>query len=37
MENIVYLPFAGKHELYREWGDDFLDLEGTVIFVIQLL
>ena len=37
MENIVYFPLAGKRDSYRERGDDFLDLEGTVIFVIQLL
>ena len=37
MENVVYFALAGKHESYRRWGDDFLDLEGTVIFVIHLL
>ena len=37
MENVVYFPLAGKRESYREWGDDFLDLEGTVILVIQFL
>jgi len=36
MENIVYFPFAGERESYREWGDDFLDLEGTMILAIQL-
>jgi len=37
MENIVYFPFAGERESYCERGDDFLDLEGTMILVIQLL
>jgi len=37
MENIVYFPFVEKRESCRERGDDFLDLEGTVILVIQLL
>ena len=37
MKNVVYFPFARKRESYRECGNNFLDLKGTVIFVIQLL
>ena len=37
VEDVVNLPFAGKREAYREWRDDFLDLEGTMIPVVQLL
>jgi len=31
------LSFSGKRETDGQWGDDFLDLEGTMILVIQLL
>jgi len=37
MEDVVDLPFTGKREAYHEWRDDFLDLEGTMILVVQLL
>jgi hypothetical protein len=35
MEDIMDLPFVGQHEFDGEWGDDSLDLEGTMILVIQ--
>jgi len=37
MEDIVYFPFSGQREPYRQGGDDLLDLEGTMIFVVHLL
>jgi hypothetical protein len=37
MEDVVDLPISGKREPYREGGDDLLDLEGTMIFVVHLL
>jgi len=37
MEDIVDLPFSRQREVDGEWGDDFLDLKGTLIFVVQLL
>ena len=37
MEDVVDLPFPGQREFDGEWGDDFLDLEGAVVLVIQLL
>jgi len=37
VEDVVDLPFPGQHEADGYWGDDFLDLEGTVILVVQFL
>jgi len=33
----VDLPLPGQREVNSEWGDDLLDLEGAMIFVVQLL
>jgi len=37
VEDVVDLPFPGQHEPDSQGGDDFLDLEGTMILVVQLL
>ena len=37
MENVVDFPFPGKCKTYRKWGNDFLNLEGAMILVVQLL
>ena len=29
------LPLPGQREVNSEWGDDLLDLEGAMIFVVQ--
>jgi len=36
MEDIVIPLLLGEGEMDGEWGDDFLDLEGTMILVVQL-
>jgi len=36
MENIVYFPFPREREADGERGNDLLDLEGAMIFVVQL-
>jgi len=35
MENVVYFPLSGQRQPYHKGGDDFLDLERTMILVIQ--
>ena len=35
MENVVYFPFSGQRQPYREGGDASLNLEGTMILVIH--
>ena len=37
MKNVMDFPFAGKHESDGQRRNDLLDLEGTVILVIQFL
>jgi len=37
MENVVNFPLSEKCEIYHKWGDDFLNLEGAMILVVQLL
>ena len=37
MEDIVDLPFPGQRETDSQGGDNFLDPEGTMILVVQLL
>ena len=37
MEDVVDLLLLGQCEADGQWGDDFLNLEGTMIFVIQFL
>ena len=36
MEDVVYLPFLWECQADGERGDDFFDLEGTMIFVVHL-
>jgi len=36
MEDVVDLPIPRQREADSEWGDDFLNLEGTMILVVQL-
>ena len=36
MEDVVDLPFSRQREADGKWGDDFLDLEGTIIPVVPL-
>jgi len=37
VEDVVDLPFPGQREADGQGGDDFLDLEGTLILVFQFL
>jgi len=37
VEDVVDLPFAMQHEADGQRGNDLLNLEGTIIFVVQLL
>jgi len=37
VEDVMDLLFAGKREAHREGRDDFLNLESTMILVVQLL
>jgi len=36
VEEVVNLPLSRWREVDGEWADDFFDLEGAMIFVIQL-
>jgi len=37
VENVVNLPLPRQCEADGQWGEDFLNLEGTMVFVIQFL
>jgi len=37
VEDVVDLPFPRQREADGERGDDFLNLKGTVVFVVQFL
>jgi len=37
MEDIVDLPFPGQCETDGQGGDNFLDLKGTMVLVVQFL
>jgi len=37
VENIVDFPFSRQHEPDSKWGNDRLNLDGTMILVVQFL
>ena len=37
MENVVDLPFPGQCEADSQWGNDFLDLKGSMVLVVQFV
>jgi len=37
VKDIVDFPFPGQCEADGQWGDDFFDLKGTMVLVLQLL
>jgi len=37
VEDVVDLPFPEQHEVDRQGGNDFLNLAGAMILVVQLL